>query len=287
MAGSMLFRRMLGNQLERARKRLGLTQREVAARLHRQYTMVSRAESGTSLIGGLELETLISFYELDDEQGGYLLRLRELAAQQPWWSHLGRRPEATEALLMLEAQAHRIRNFDMHAISGLLQTSAYARAINATVDIGQSEEQLDLDVSLRMQRQRRVWSSIRLDATFILDEGVLRRKPGSSATQRAQLAMLLDPPRGATVLVFPFNAGVSPATATFNIFDLELGTSRSEMPSKGVYVEGSAAQQGVIAEEVEEVARYELAFERTKAMALPREESRKKISEIMRSIRDD
>lgn len=194
----MLFRRMLGNQLERARRELGLTQKEVATRLHRQYTMVSRAESATSLIGGLELETLIAFYELDDEQARYLQRLRGLAARQPWWSHLGRRPEATEALLLLEEQAHHIRNFDMHAVTGLLQTSAYARAINSIVDLGQSDEQLDLDVSLRMQRQRRVWSSVDLDATFVLDEAVLHRKPGSPAAQRAQLASLLDPPRGAT-----------------------------------------------------------------------------------------
>lgn len=135
---------------------------------------------------------------------------------------------------MLEEQAHHIRNFDMHAVTGLLQTSAYARAINSIVDLGQSDEQLDLDVSLRMQRQRRVWSSVDLDATFVLDEAVLHRKPGSPAAQRAQLASLLDPPRGATVLVLPFEAGTAPATATFNIFDLDLGSSRPDMPSKGV-----------------------------------------------------
>lgn len=279
----MIFRRMLGMRLIREREQRGLSQKDVAKRLHRDASMVARVETATSLIDGLALETLCTHYGLDESTTKYLFQLRELASQPPWWTHLGRQIESTEALLLLEQHAHRIRNYDQHAIPGLLQTPAYAKAINAIVDDNPSDDQLDRDVALRMERQQKVWGSGKSrEATFIVDEAVLRRMPGNAEAQRTQLASLLAPASTATIQVLPFSSGPSPSIASYNIFDLDLGA-----PAKGVHVDGSAAQQGVVAEENEQVALYELVFERTRALALSPAESARMVQDIMRSIKDD
>lgn len=284
-AGSSLFRRLLGQQLLRARKEAGITQEQVAQRLSRRTTAVSRYEIGEALIHRLSLEVLCDFYELGKDATDYLMQLHSAAQAQPWWSHLGPQSELTSSMLMLEKHAHRLREYDANFIPGLLQMPAYARAVNEAVDVDTAPEQTEMGVRLRMERQTQFWQSGRIvAATFLIDETVLVRMPGSTEARRAQLNRLLDPPRPATVQIIPFSSGPHPSMATYTVFDLDLGGTAS---AKGVYVEGAAAQQGVIAETEREVTRYELVFERTRAKALSPETSVLRIQEIIRSIRDD
>ena len=289
MASSQLFVRFLARELVLAREQAGLEQEDAAARLHISPSQMSRIENAKSVPKGAYVELLGAHYGLDDETIAYLIRLLETAVSPPWWSDLvEQRHEVFEALLTLENKAYRIRTYDHYSVPGLLQTAPYARAINASLDLGLSNEQKDKDVTVRMERQARVWSSSSssMEASFLIDESAFHRLPIllDGGDRRAQLVRLLDPPNGATLQIVPFSAGATPSLATYNIFDLDLGSR----PARGVMVEGStASQHGSIVEDKEEVTRFELIWGQTQAKALTPEESRLYIRQLMEDTHDE
>lgn len=288
--GSILFRRLLGRQLYLARKGAGLTQEEAAARISRGTGAVSRYESGDSLIDAVHLEVLCQFFGLGDEKATYLVRLREIAAQRPWWSHLGQRvdesqsvfSEALESMLMLEDASYRLDQYDGSAIPGLLQTPEYARAVNEAIDLDVAPERQDIGVQLRLERQVRLWNSDRkMEAVFLIDENAIARMPVNSEARLAQLTNLLSPPMNASVQIVPFEAGTHPSLATYVIYSLDVGPN---VFAKGVHVEGAAAQQGVVAETELEVAQYELVFAQTRSLALSQDETARYLHEKIKEL---
>lgn len=286
VAGSPLFRRLLGKQLLAARERAGLSQVDAGDRIKRRDSAISRFETGRALVDGLQLEILCQFYGVDTDTENYMMKLWDLSQSTPWWSHLGRRSEAQEALLMLEDAAHQLIQYDLSAIPGLLQTASYAQSIIRAVDMDISTDQVEKGVELRMQRQAKIWHRTHpLEATFLIDENALARIPGSSDVRRAQLVRLINPPESATIRILPFGAGPHPSLASYSIFGLDFDGKEGAM--RAVHVEGSAAQQGVIAEDDDEVRRYDLVFERTLKLSLSAKESARKLEEMIRGIEDD
>jgi hypothetical protein len=281
---SVLHKRLLGRGLEELRTGAGVSLNDAAEQIARSTTSVWRFEQGKTLIDALQLKTLCTLYAASPEQRARLENLRELARQPVWWSHLGPRPAATAGLLSMEDLARRIREFDHSAVPGLLQTPSYARAIIEAVEPSITRPEVEAAVTLRMERQSKVWDDPEPpEALFVIDEAALWRMPGSPDARRAQLGRLRTLPPSVTLRIVPFSAGPHPSLGTYLIFDLNLDAENT----KGIYVEGSAAQNGYITEDESHIEAYELVFERTLAKALTPKLSARRLLEMMKEIPDD
>ncbi|MFI0479021.1 DUF5753 domain-containing protein [Actinomadura sp. 9N215] len=100
-------------------------------------------------------------------------------------------PEFVELYLELEQAARLIQSYENQFVPGLLQTPEYADAVVRLEHAAAPETQIERRVELRMLRQKRLWGPNPPRLWAILDEAVLRRGFGGTATMRAQLEHLL------------------------------------------------------------------------------------------------
>jgi len=87
-----------------------------------------------------------------------------------------------------EALATVVRVFQPAIVPGLLQTADYARSVLQLV--GRPEEEIASAVNVRMQRQDSLYQPGKR-FEFVLTEGALRWRPGTSQTMRGQYDRLL------------------------------------------------------------------------------------------------
>ncbi|MCF3170623.1 helix-turn-helix transcriptional regulator [Streptomyces violaceoruber] len=94
----------------------------------------------------------------------------------------------------LEGGAAEIRMFEVGVIPGLLQTRAYAQALDraAVVRGVITPEQADQRLALLMERQQALIRPIPPVIIAVLDESCIRRTVGGSAVMEAQLQHLAD-----------------------------------------------------------------------------------------------
>ena len=101
------------------------------------------------------------------------------ARQQGWWhSYSDVLSEGTDIWVGLETEAEAIRLYEVQVITGLLQTSEYARAVLRAHYRSEPPEQIERRVKLRMARQQLVIEQNNTPIWAVLDEAVLRRHIG-------------------------------------------------------------------------------------------------------------
>jgi hypothetical protein len=89
----------------------------------------------------------------------------------------------------VEAEASRIRNYQLGFIPGLLQTEPYMRATFAGARDPFEGSKLEVEVQVRLRRQLRLVDAPRLDLCAVIDESVIRREPCDAARLRHLLAV--------------------------------------------------------------------------------------------------
>jgi transcriptional regulator with XRE-family HTH domain len=112
-------RALLGAELRHAREKKGLSQEQLGQVLFVSGSFVGQLEAGTRRMQPEIARMLDEILETD----GFFLRNCRAAAKSKYEDHFA---EAVE----LEAQATAIRQYTPLLIPGLLQTAAYARAVN-------------------------------------------------------------------------------------------------------------------------------------------------------------
>jgi hypothetical protein len=165
-----------------------------------------------SFIGQLEAGTRRMLPEyartLDEVLGtdGFFERNCKAAAKSKYPEHFA---EAAEA----EAQATAIREYAPLLIPGLLQTRAYARAVNRAYDPTTPEDTIDEWVEGRMERTRLLDHPTKPVLWAVLDEAALRRETGGRAVMAEALRHIADLAcrRRVIVQVLPFSAGAHTA----------------------------------------------------------------------------
>jgi len=107
-----------------------------------------------------------------------------------------------------EAQARRLRSFELVVVPGLLQTEAYARAVLST-RVGATLDEVDEAVAARLARQQILEQDQPPELWAILDEGALRRPVGDPAVMHGQLTYLAGMARRPHIVVqvVPLDAG--------------------------------------------------------------------------------
>jgi transcriptional regulator with XRE-family HTH domain len=128
-------------------------------------------------------------------------------------------------ILEIEAQAARVAEFQPALISGLLQTTEYARELQhlpcGPLSYGRDEEEINRMVAERMQRQQVIYQPGR-QVQVVMLEGALRARVVSAPTLAGQLDRLMAA-IGLPSLelgIIPFDAAVPVwPTAGFRLYD--------------------------------------------------------------------
>jgi len=156
-------------------------------------------------------------------------------------------------IVELETQATRIAEFQPGMISGLLQTSEYAREFLhlacGPLSYGQDEDEIDRMVAKRMHRQQVLYQPAKRVQVVML-EGALRARVVSVPTLIGQLDRLL-----AVIGLPALDLGIIPVEAAVPVFPL----SGFRLYDDLVIVESIVGEQQLA--EADDVARYEKYLE--------------------------
>ncbi|MGI9098443.1 MAG: helix-turn-helix domain-containing protein [Solirubrobacteraceae bacterium] len=189
-SGAALGGRQLGARLRELRDGAGLTGAEVARRMGRAHSTLSRWESGGLLPRTPDVYFMLDLYGVRDaERDGLLRSVENVRARHDWEVDVA--VEVADYARM-ESRAWKVEEFQDSVVPGLLQTPEYARAVLRAWDPAATPQQLERWVGVRMTRQRRLADEDPLQLVTVIGEGALRRPVGGPQVMRAQLKHLVD-----------------------------------------------------------------------------------------------
>jgi transcriptional regulator with XRE-family HTH domain len=280
--GPTIPRWQLGESLRRLR---GNAEQKVAAqRLGCSVSKIQNIESGQVRIMKAELEALLDLYEHDNsEERDWFMELQQLGNKRGWWSKYGRLPTPFAEFLGIESAATQIEIFEPLVVTGLMQTRDYALAHETGVTPGQTAEQVEKQVNLRMDRQEQVLKpEDGPDIWVVYDESVVHRMVGGPAVMREQLLHLIDlsDSKAITLQVVPFDQGDYPGTlGQLNLFSFD-----EELHTPVGYVESQAGN--LYMEKPEEIRRLTTAYNHIRSTALSPEHSVKLLKQRAQKLKE-
>ncbi len=254
-------RRRLARELRRLREAMELTADQVTRSLEWAPGKINKLERALAVRPRVsDIRVLLDLYKVTDEdEREALLTLTREARQHGWWSTYG---PLSDNYVEFEAEATEINTYELAVIPGLLQTPAYAAALQrgwTNVD----EDEIKRLVDLRMERQKILTAENPPQMWAIIDEGAILRSFGSREAKVEQLKRLISTERLDHINVQVLPLSVDPhlgLSGSFAILDYEDDPSlvyREVRPSSSLYVEGSEA-----------VNEYRQVFQRLCASAL-------------------
>ncbi|GAA2251137.1 helix-turn-helix transcriptional regulator [Streptomyces amakusaensis] len=209
---------ILGGKLRELRLAAGLDPADVDDRLGFSRSKTSRIELGRHGCKRADALALLELYGVDSEDRvEEFLRLVDQSRRPDWWrSFSDVLSDFFTPLVALESAAERIRAYEPFYVPGLLQTSAYTRAV---IQAGPGQL-LPHDVMRRVElRQERQSHLDQPDAPYlwaVIDESVLMRTVGGREVMRAQLehlAALIERPR-ITLQIAPLDVSAAVGLGT-------------------------------------------------------------------------
>jgi len=221
-ADGFVLRMLRGSQLRQLREAAGITPDQAGYEIRASRSKISRMETGRVGFKTRDVEDLLAFYGVTDEQARS--RLIDLAGQSKrvdWWtSYSDVLPGWFENYLGLESVCSTIRTFEVQFVHGLFQTEDYARAVTRLGHQAASPAEIERRVALRVKRQELLTRASPPKIWSVMDEAVLRRPVGGAAVMRAQLRHLIEASRApeVTLQVIPFaRGGHAGASGSFTI----------------------------------------------------------------------
>ncbi|KAB7843281.1 helix-turn-helix domain-containing protein [Streptomyces mobaraensis] len=189
---------LYGSKLRRLRRRAGLTQPKLAAKVPISHSRIAQYELGK------ESPSQKVNARLDEILGadGELIDMWEAIENTPF-------PDWLQKYFEYEAKATAMHKYLAHHIPGLLQTETYARQVMGQAQPWLSEDELKVKVQGRLDRQKLLSRPDPPLLWSVLDESVLRRPVGGPAAMRDQLLHVLEAAKAPNVevQVLPFTSG--------------------------------------------------------------------------------
>lgn len=275
MAGSpSMRRRRLAAELRQLRTAAALSIEDVAGRLGWPGSKVSRIENRQVGITPRDLRKLLDLYKVADRAyREQLLEMGRRATERGWWqSYTGVVPSAYANLIGLEAEAATIRTYEPELVPGLLQTADYARAVIRAGRPGDTMEEIDRRVEVRLERQEVLTrtSPPPPKVNVVLNEGVLARRVGGPEVMRAQIEHLMRGRDRANIVIqiLSFSAGEHPAM----VGPFTMLTFLDPADPGVVNVENVMGSLAL--EKPEEIRAYDEVWGAIQALAIPPDDSR-------------
>ena len=277
--------RRLAAELRRLRESGDFTGDDVAERLGWSASKVSRLENARQAPRFADVRRLLDLYGVEGNYREQLLQLARDAVRRGWWEAFSDAlPEPYASYIGLEIEAEELWQWETQVIPGLLQTEAYAQAVeqrsHSTEVIPPSR--VDARVEARLERQSVLTREAPLNLSVVLDEALLLRRYGDAAVMAEQLQHLqeLSVLPNLTLQVLPLEGPHPIATGSFTLLQFPLvgGIKFHDV----VYIEHLNGCSYL--EEETETYRHRLSFERLRAEALGPAESLEMISRTAREM---
>jgi transcriptional regulator with XRE-family HTH domain len=277
--------RRLAAELRRLRESGDFTGDDVAERLGWSASKVSRLENARQAPRFADVRRLLDLYGVEGNYREQLLQLARDAVRRGWWEAFSDAlPEPYASYIGLEIEAEELWQWETQVVPGLLQTEAYAQAVeqrsHSTEVIPPSR--VDARVEARLERQSVLTREAPLHLSVVLDEALLLRRYGGAAVMAEQLEHLqeLSVLPNLTLQVLPLEGPHPIATGSFTLLQFPLvgGIKFHDV----VYIEHLNGCSYL--EEETETYRHRLSFERLRAEALGPAESLDTISRIAREM---
>ncbi|MGI8336170.1 helix-turn-helix domain-containing protein [Actinomadura scrupuli] len=269
--------RHIGRSLRELRERARMTLKAAERHLDRSASSLSRIEQGQQPLRPRDLKYILDVYDVAPGPHRALMTLAEQERQNGWWSEFKDVISAPDLdYASLEWDAARLDSVETQFIPGLLQTEEYAHAIMRSSLSGSLLGRTDDLLAFRMARQRILRRADPPRFHTVIDEAALRRPRGGPETMRAQLHRLLDvfDQDHITVQVLPFSCAADPGISeTFSMLALGLP------PILRVVLINTLTGRRTLDLDAN-LIRYREAFDRVRAVALPKQESRVLIHRI-------
>ena len=237
----------------------------MAKAIERSHPTLVNWEHGKTNISKADLALLLTELEAPTGVRESLEQLRRESRQQGWWSTY-KLPDWLRPLVSFEEDAERITSFEPIVVPGLLQTQAYARAVQGTNRSLPVAADVDKWVALRMDRQRRLFGQNPLKFDVVIAEAALRLEVDGSEVMAEQLWHLVRVASAPNVRmrVLPYRAGAhSGVSSNFSVlhfadpkFDPPLGYLDDVL---GGHVIDDQQDVGVLTDMFEEVSGLALA----------------------------
>lgn len=272
----MVRRRRLGERLRELREARGYTLQALAAELGWSHTKLSRLETAKVRADLADVMDLVEALGVKGPEEERLIALARQANQRGWWRAYTDVPQRQAGSAEIEASAVSIREYAQVYFPGLLQTKEYA-AVRLAEPTG-VEVNVEAAVEMRLARQAVLQGT---PYVALIDEAVLRRPTAPADVQRAQLARLLELARlpAVTLRVLPFAAELPHFTRPLTSFSLYSLSDADLAEMVLVETETSDLYLG----DAEDLARYDVAWERLISVALGEEQSATLIRELTTS----
>ncbi|MGI8306084.1 helix-turn-helix domain-containing protein [Saccharopolyspora hattusasensis] len=212
--GPSVRRRQLGAMLRELRRGAGLTIKDAAEWLVMGESAVSKIEKAKIAIKATHVRALGQLYDIDAAKLDYLLKLVKESNERGWWTaYRDTVPEWFRQFVGLEADSLDLWNYEAEYVPGLLQTSDYVRELMKANRPDMNEDEIERQVRLRRERQERLDGGQPPRLHFYINESVIRRPAGDSATWRRQVEHLIESSKldHVTLRIVPFSAGPHPA----------------------------------------------------------------------------
>jgi transcriptional regulator with XRE-family HTH domain len=187
-------RRRLAAELRGIRESQGKSGDAVAAALRWSPSKVSRYELARTSLKPQEVERLLDYYDITGSRRTLLLDLAKDAARRGWWEEFSDSLSPDyQQFIGLEHEATSISIWHVEAVTGLLQTEAYARHIISSYNRVEpvAPGMIERLVKVRMQRQQVLDRKPELQLSAVLDESILRRRIGHERVMYEQLQRLV------------------------------------------------------------------------------------------------
>ncbi len=275
-------RRRLAEALKALRVGAGLSGARLADMLGWPQSKVSKIETRKQLPGEDDIGAWVAAAGGSPESARDLLAmLRGARIEYAAWKDAYRESGADgvqAGILEIETQSARIAEFQPAMISGLLQTTEYARELQhlpcGPLSYGRDEAEIGRMIGERMQRQQVLYQPGK-QVQVVMLEGALRTRAVSVPTLAGQLDRLLAVIGLPSVElgIIPFEAAVPVwPTAGFRLYD-------------DLVIEESVEGENQVAEP-EQVARYEKDFKLLRDAASKDHDAVPVIQRSLRSLRD-
>ncbi|MEV4624897.1 helix-turn-helix transcriptional regulator [Micromonospora sp. NPDC049523] len=204
-------RRRLALTLRQLRGRAGLSASDAARRVDHDSSWLSRIENAEVRPHPNDVRALLDLYGVTGEQAEAVIAVARQAKQRGWWQRYGDAvPDWFASYVGMESEASVIRSYQCQMVPGLLQTEDYARAAFQGAPVPMRDEEVERQVSLRLDRQAILTSDVPPMLRMVVDEAAVRRLVGGAEVIRGQIAHLLDMSRRSNVQIqlLPYSAGV-------------------------------------------------------------------------------
>ncbi|MYU16156.1 helix-turn-helix domain-containing protein [Streptomyces sp. SID8361] len=273
----------LGTELRRLRERAGLTSTEAGRLLGTNQTAISNIEASRFGVSAERLRALARNYSCGDE--ALIAALVDMAVERKrgWWEEYREiLPTGLLDLAEFEHHAVSLRTAYIAHVPGLLQTAEHAREIFRQAVPPLPPPDVEHRVSHRVKRQAILYRDKPTPYTAIVHEAALRMRFGGSETARAQLQHILDMSEHdhVKVLVIPFDAGSFPGAGQSVCY------ATGPVPQLDT-VQLDAEYGSELLDAAAQLEKYRVVLDRMEAVALPENQSRDFIRNIVSTLKGE